>query len=55
MDEQNTLTEVLNALDEFLIYRTEGKLQELLQVRNKLRNERHESEEKKQRKYAQTL
>lgn len=54
MDENRTVQEVLAAVDEFLIYRTEGKLQELLQVRNKLRRERQQAEEKKQRKYAQT-
>lgn len=45
MDENKTVTEVLDALDEFLVYRTEGKLQELLHIRNKLRWERQTAEE----------
>jgi hypothetical protein len=44
MDENRTLQDVLAALDEFLIYRTDGKLQDLLKVRNKLRQERQEKE-----------
>jgi hypothetical protein len=40
MDEKTTLQEVLAAVDEFLIYRTDGKLQDLLIARNKLRKER---------------
>ena len=52
--EDRTVKEVLDALDEFLIYRTEGKLQELQLIRNKLRRERQEAEEKK-KKYAQTV
>lgn len=48
MNEKDTVKDVLNALDEFLIYRTEGKLEELVRVRNRLREE-----EKK--KHAQAL
>jgi hypothetical protein len=38
MDE-NKVKEVLAALDDFLIYKTNYKLQELVRVRNKLKQE----------------
>ncbi len=36
----DTVEEVLQALDQFLIYRTDYKLQELVRVRNKLREDK---------------
>lgn len=36
---ENTVQQVLTALDQFLIYRTKGKLDELVKVRNKLREQ----------------
>lgn len=55
MDENKTVQEVLEALDDFLNYRTDYKLQELVRVRNKLRQERQNEEKTEQREYAQTL
>lgn len=40
MDEQNLTKELLEAVDEFITYRTDGKLQDLVRARNKLRKER---------------
>lgn len=50
--EEKTVQEVLKALDEFLIYRTNYKLQELVKVRNKLRQEREEYAAKTGRSHA---
>lgn len=47
MDEKKLIEEILVAVDEFLIYRTDGKLQELSHLRNKLRRERQETEDKR--------
>lgn len=49
MNENKTVQEVLNALDEFLVYRTNGKLDELQRVRNRLRQERQKNAEQAER------
>lgn len=45
MNENNTINEVLAAVDELIVYRTDHYLNELIRVRNKLRAERLAKEE----------